>query len=100
MLTILTQGHFGLHSVLGPVAAVRPRPTGPCAGWGLLIALVLFAGGAAAETYDGRQAVIIDGDTIALGSERIRILNIDAPESFRSRCERELAPRRRADPHS
>lgn len=42
------------------------------------------------ETFDGRSAVIIDGDTIALGRERIRILNIDAPESHEPRCEREL----------
>ena len=45
---------------------------------------------AIAETFDGRRAVIIDGDTIALGSERVRILNIDAPETRGSRCEREL----------
>jgi len=45
---------------------------------------------AKAETVDGRRIVIIDGDTIDVGGERIRILNIDAPESFRSRCEAEL----------
>jgi endonuclease YncB( thermonuclease family) len=44
----------------------------------------------AAETVDGRRIVIVDGDTIALGRERVRLLNIDAPESFRPRCEREL----------
>jgi micrococcal nuclease len=43
-----------------------------------------------AETFDGRRAVIIDGDTFALGSERVRIWNIDAPETRGSRCEREL----------
>jgi endonuclease YncB( thermonuclease family) len=43
-----------------------------------------------AETVDGRGIVIIDGDTIDVRGERIRILNIDAPESFRSRCEAEL----------
>ena len=43
-----------------------------------------------AETVDGRRIVIIDGDTIDVSGERIRILNIDAPESFRSRCEAEL----------
>ena len=37
-----------------------------------------------------RLAIIIDGDTIALGSERVRILNIDAPETRGSPCEREL----------
>jgi micrococcal nuclease len=55
--------------------------------FGVLLALALSASG---ETFDGRRAVIIDGDTLALGNERIRLLNIDAPESFRSRCEREL----------
>ena len=45
---------------------------------------------AIAETFDGRRAIITDGDTIALGSERVRILNIDAPETRGSRCEREL----------
>ena len=40
--------------------------------------------------FDGARAVIIDGDTFAIGSERIRILNIDAPESRGSHCEREL----------
>jgi endonuclease YncB( thermonuclease family) len=45
---------------------------------------------AAADTFDGRSAVIIDGDTIALGRERVRILNIDTPETHEPRCEREL----------
>ena len=45
---------------------------------------------AIAGTFDGRRTIIIDGDTIALGSERVRILNIDAPETRGSRCEREL----------
>ncbi|MBB3018602.1 endonuclease YncB(thermonuclease family) [Microvirga lupini] len=45
---------------------------------------------ARADTVDGRRIVIIDGDTIDAQGERIRILNIDAPESFRSRCEAEL----------
>jgi hypothetical protein len=39
--------------------------------------------------------VTVDGDTLALGPfgklrGRIRLLDIDAPESFRSRCEAEL----------
>jgi endonuclease YncB( thermonuclease family) len=45
---------------------------------------------ALAETFDGRRAVIIDGDTFALGSERVRILNIDAPETRGSGCDREF----------
>jgi len=54
----------------------------------LLIPVLVYA--AKAETVDGRRIVIIDGDTIDVQGERIRILNIDAPESFRSRCEAEL----------
>jgi endonuclease YncB( thermonuclease family) len=60
-----------------------------------LLALGMFVAcslmyAAQAETVDGRRIVIIDGDTIDVQGERIRILNIDAPESFRSRCEAEL----------
>lgn len=53
--------------------------------FGLVFAVVLKA-----ETVDGRRAVIIDGDTVSIDRERIRILNIDAPETYRSRCEAEL----------
>jgi len=55
-----------------------------------LVAVAGFCPTAQAETFDGRHAIIIDGDTLAIGSERVRILNIDAPESFRPRCEAEL----------
>ena len=34
--------------------------------------------------------VMIDGDTIDIAGERIRIINIDTPETFRPRCENEL----------
>ncbi|MEE1612082.1 thermonuclease family protein [Microvirga sp. CF3016] len=43
-----------------------------------------------AETIEDCHIVITDGDSIDIYGERIRILNIDAPESFRSRCEAEL----------
>ena len=58
------------------------------------VLLVVFAAlgpsPALAETFNGGHVVIIDGDTFALGSERVRILNIDAPETRGSHCEREL----------
>jgi endonuclease YncB( thermonuclease family) len=41
------------------------------------------------ETVDARQVYVIDGDTIALARERIRLLAIDAPETRDARCERE-----------
>jgi endonuclease YncB( thermonuclease family) len=56
----------------------------------LVVLAVLGPSPALAETFDGGRAVIIDGDTFALGSERVRVLNIDAPETRGSRCEREL----------
>lgn len=58
---------------------------------------------ARAETIDGDRIAIIDGDTVALPcdptrgiypgcSERVRLEGIDAPESYRPRCEAERAP--------
>lgn len=46
---------------------------------------------AQAEAFNGRRATIIDGDTVAIGSERVRLSDVDAPETSRPRCERELA---------
>lgn len=37
-----------------------------------------------------QRVIIIDGDTVDIDGERIRVLNIDAPETRGSRCEREL----------
>lgn len=56
----------------------------------ILVAAVLAAAPAGAETVDGSRFLIIDGDTVQFGRERIRLLDIDAPESFRSACEAEL----------
>jgi endonuclease YncB( thermonuclease family) len=36
-----------------------------------------------------QQAIAIDGDTIALGPERIRIIGLDTPETFHARCDAE-----------
>lgn len=66
----------------------------------LAIALALLSIPARAETIDGDRIVIIDGDTVALPcdpakgiyrgcSEHIRLVDIDAPETFRPRCEAE-----------
>lgn len=37
----------------------------------------------------GRDTCVIDGDTITIGSERIRIANIDAPEIGHPKCDAE-----------
>ena len=44
------------------------------------LVLILAASTANAETIAGR-ATVIDGDTLEIHGERIRILDIDAPES-------------------
>lgn len=55
----------------------------------LLLCAVTHA--AVAETMAVTSTpVVIDGDTIAIGHERIRLLAVDTPESFRPRCEAEL----------
>jgi endonuclease YncB( thermonuclease family) len=53
------------------------------------ITLFMFVKPAKGETVDARQVYVIDGDTIALARERIRLLAIDAPETRDARCERE-----------
>lgn len=52
----------------------------------ILIGALLFSTASIAES----RVVIIDGDTVDIAGERIRILNIDAPETRGARCEREL----------
>ena len=53
------------------------------------VAALAAAFPAHAETLDGRSAVILDGDTVAFGSERVRIINIEAPGISEPDCERE-----------
>ena len=53
------------------------------------IAVFMFVKPAKGETVDARKVYVIDGDTIALARERIRLLAIDAPETRDARCERE-----------
>jgi micrococcal nuclease len=58
------------------------------------LALVLVGSAAtpsAAEAVQGERVIIIDGDTVAIGHERVRLLDIDAPETSKPRCEAELA---------
>jgi micrococcal nuclease len=59
----------------------------------MLIAALLAASCscAQAETTSGDQITVIDGDTVAIGSEHIRLLDIDAPVTWRWQCEDELA---------
>lgn len=67
----------------------------------MLIAAIVTATSARAETIDGDRVIILDGDTIALPcdplrglypgcGERLRLVGVDAPETgSRARCEAE-----------
>ena len=83
--------------------ALRGFGSGMAAG-GLLLAilfrLVIGSAPAHAETLPGDRIVILDGDTVALPcdpakglypgcAEHIRFVTIDAPETFRPRCDAE-----------
>lgn len=65
---------------------------------------IVHASALRAETIDGRRIIIIDGDTVALPcevavkgcSKKIRLLEIDAPESHKPSCDAELAAGLRA----
>lgn len=46
---------------------------------------------AGAETVDGATLRVVDGDTLTLGTERIRLIEPDAPEISKPRCNAELA---------
>lgn len=70
--------------------------TSKIAGLAGLALMVLCAHAAAEPVASVRQIRVIDGDTIALGSEHIRLLDIDAPETHSPRCAAELAKGREA----
>ena len=59
----------------------------------LWIALFMFVKPARGDTIDPRMLYVIDGDTLALAGERIRLLGIDAPETRDARCERNAVDR-------
>jgi endonuclease YncB( thermonuclease family) len=53
------------------------------------VVLFLVVRPAKGETIDPRMVYVIDGDTLAIAGERIRLLGMDAPETREARCERE-----------
>jgi endonuclease YncB( thermonuclease family) len=67
----------GIRIIEGGVSRVAQPASGA-------VALVGSTGGASSTP------VIIGGDTVSISGERIRILNIDAPESHQPHCEAEL----------
>jgi endonuclease YncB( thermonuclease family) len=67
--------------------------------WLIFITALTAAPPAHAEVVDGNRILIIDGDTVALPcavpargcAEKIRFIDIDAPETYRPNCENERA---------
>jgi len=55
----------------------------------VMLSVMALAAQATPETLDGRDAVILDGDTIAFGSERIRLVGVEAPGISEPNCARE-----------
>ncbi len=53
--------------------------------------LTVAALGDPSSVVNGTAFVLVDGDTLALGHERIRLEGPDAPESWQPRCDAELA---------
>lgn len=82
-------------------------PTGPrqfrrLAAWALggivVCCLVIYAALTAARASESR-IVAVDGDTIYVGDEAIRIVGLDAPETYQARCESERQRGHRATEH-
>ncbi|SFG79907.1 thermonuclease family protein [Methylobacterium gossipiicola] len=61
-----------------------------------LALFALFCGPVRAETVDGASFRVVDGDTVDLAGERIRLIEPDAPEISKPRCNAELAKGLRA----
>ena len=56
--------------------------------WSLLIMTAMPAFG---EIVDPDAIYAIDGDTLAIGNERIRLVGYDTPETYRAKCSFEKA---------
>jgi len=60
----------------------------------MAVAFIATVAPVTAETVDGNRIIVLDGDTVALPcaspahgcAEKIRLLDIDAPETFRPDC--------------
>lgn len=77
--------------ISGSSEPVARNLCGALAGLALIAALVLGAGVYAAIADTSCPALsVVDGDTIRCGEEKVRVMAIDAPESFRPKCEAEL----------
>jgi endonuclease YncB( thermonuclease family) len=61
------------------------------AGLFALFAVASAAALAEPNVVTGPQTVVaIDGDTLAIGAERIRIIGLDTPETYQAQCPAEL----------
>ncbi|MDO5759376.1 MAG: hypothetical protein Q4P24_18470 [Rhodobacterales bacterium] len=42
------------------------------------------------EAVQGSKIYVVDGDTIKIGGESVRLVGFDTPETYRAKCEYEL----------
>ena len=59
-------------------------------GWLVKVGKCVVLAGLLVNSAASAGIVMTDGDTFSLDGEKIRIFQIDTPETFRSRCENEL----------
>ncbi len=56
----------------------------------LILTAMMMAVAGCIQADAAEHIHIVDGDTLSIDGTRIRIVDIDTPETFRSRCENEL----------
>lgn len=79
------------------LALTKSLHTGGTAGVWFKAALVTTAFSLLSYAVAAQPARAVDGDTLAIGTERVRIMGLDTPEAgSRARCPREAALARRA----
>lgn len=55
--------------------------------WRVLVLGMMFATGASAERLDPASIRVIDGDTIELHGQTVRLIGFDTPETWKPGCD-------------
>lgn len=68
-------------------AAIRGLMLGTILGGAVVVANSILP--SVLEQYDPGTIIVVDGDTIKIGGERLRLDGIDAPETSKAKCDAE-----------
>lgn len=52
----------------------------------VFLAVMALPSAGSSETVSASQIYVVDGDTIDISGERVRLVGFDTPETYRSRC--------------